>query len=283
VILDFQLGNLFFVRVTRDLENGHLKTHDIFVAHFGYLHDGPVSTLHWTHSKYRSSFFTVVFHGMAASFLNQIFNSDSSSRRYNGTHCTRQGLDTPPPSPATSQHTYSTSPSRSNSPSRVQRTTILTSMGSPEHFTSSSAAPVDKLLSESEVPRYKASCIKTSGKSKQESELPTTSKTTDCGRTTFHQPFTRHFCPNLVLQNTGSVARDHLASERTFLAYVRTSLGLASAGVALVQLFTMSGLASGSSGVPLPAANQRLQKFATPLGLSALGMALIVLLIGERS
>jgi hypothetical protein len=36
---------------------------------------------------------------------------------------------------------------------------------------------------------------------------------------------------NLTLVNRGSVARDHLASERTFLAYVRTSLGLSSAGV----------------------------------------------------
>lgn len=37
--------------------------------------------------------------------------------------------------------------------------------------------------------------------------------------------------PSLLLENSGSVARDHLASERTFLAYVRTSLALASAGV----------------------------------------------------
>jgi hypothetical protein len=36
---------------------------------------------------------------------------------------------------------------------------------------------------------------------------------------------------NLVLQNKGNVARDHLASERTYLAYVRTSLACASAGV----------------------------------------------------
>lgn len=36
---------------------------------------------------------------------------------------------------------------------------------------------------------------------------------------------------SLVLRNTGSVARDHLSSERTFLAYVRTSLSFASAGV----------------------------------------------------
>jgi hypothetical protein len=36
---------------------------------------------------------------------------------------------------------------------------------------------------------------------------------------------------SLVLENSGSVARDHLASERTFLAYVRTSLTIASAAV----------------------------------------------------
>ena len=39
------------------------------------------------------------------------------------------------------------------------------------------------------------------------------------------------FKPVLVLENSGSVARDHLASERTFLAYVRTSLAIASTGV----------------------------------------------------
>ena len=37
--------------------------------------------------------------------------------------------------------------------------------------------------------------------------------------------------PSLTLENSGSVARDHLASERTFLAYVRTSLGCSTMGV----------------------------------------------------
>lgn len=36
---------------------------------------------------------------------------------------------------------------------------------------------------------------------------------------------------SLTLKNSGSVARDHLASERTFLAYMRTSLAIASSGV----------------------------------------------------
>lgn len=39
------------------------------------------------------------------------------------------------------------------------------------------------------------------------------------------------FQPSLYLENAGSVARDHLASERTFLAYIRTSLLFATTGV----------------------------------------------------
>ncbi|KAF8148193.1 hypothetical protein B0H34DRAFT_778410 [Crassisporium funariophilum] len=86
--------------------------------------------------------------------------------------------------------------------------------------------------------------------------------------------------PALVLENSGSVARDHLASERTFLAYVRTSLALASMGVALVQLFTIAELTSKSTGVPLPDTSKRLQKFARPLGIVAVMFAFIVLMIG---
>jgi Domain of unknown function (DUF202) len=42
---------------------------------------------------------------------------------------------------------------------------------------------------------------------------------------------TSHLPVSLSLKNQGSVARDHLASERTFLAYMRTSLAIASTGV----------------------------------------------------
>lgn len=41
----------------------------------------------------------------------------------------------------------------------------------------------------------------------------------------------------LRLENSGCVARDHLASERTFLAYTRTSLAIASSGVGEFPLF----------------------------------------------
>lgn len=36
-----------------------------------------------------------------------------------------------------------------------------------------------------------------------------------------------------LFENTGSVARDHLASERTFLAWMRTGLGFIALGVAI--------------------------------------------------
>lgn len=48
------------------------------------------------------------------------------------------------------------------------------------------------------------------------------------------------FNQDLYLENVGSVARDHLANERTFLAWLRTSLSLASIGVAITQLFRLS-------------------------------------------
>lgn len=46
------------------------------------------------------------------------------------------------------------------------------------------------------------------------------------------------YSPRMVLENSGSVARDHLASERTFLAYVRTSMALASMGVGTYHSIT---------------------------------------------
>lgn len=111
--------------------------------------------------------------------------------------------------------------------------------------------------------------------------------------------------PTVVLENSGSVARDHLASERTFLAYVRTSLAIASSGVgecpsrtpidrlslsclylsfdwvltcvavaALVQLFTIS--VTSSSGTRL---NSHLQRFARPLGALVVCMGIVLLLV----
>jgi len=85
--------------------------------------------------------------------------------------------------------------------------------------------------------------------------------------------------PSLTLENSGSVARDHLASERTFLAYVRTSLAIASTGVALVQLFTISASTTESLG-STAITNQRIQVFARPLGATIVILGLFVLLLG---
>ncbi|KZV68787.1 hypothetical protein PENSPDRAFT_581899 [Peniophora sp. CONT] len=81
----------------------------------------------------------------------------------------------------------------------------------------------------------------------------------------------RRVDPSLILENTGSVARDHLASERTFLAYVRTSLAFASAGVALVQLFNLANQLSD---------NKRLSRYAQPLGATMVIFGMFVLSVG---
>ncbi|CAG8646963.1 10073_t:CDS:2, partial [Ambispora leptoticha] len=44
----------------------------------------------------------------------------------------------------------------------------------------------------------------------------------------------------LYLENKGSIARDHLANERTFLAWLRTSLSFSGIGIALSQLFRLN-------------------------------------------
>jgi uncharacterized membrane protein YidH (DUF202 family) len=104
---------------------------------------------------------------------------------------------------------------------------------------------------------------------------------------------------SLTLQNSGSVARDHLASERTFLAYMRTSLALASAGVGmsasgfsyiprllivthsqfnllgLVQLFTVATAAGRIHS------GHRLHIYIQPLGAAAIVLGLVVLMIGS--
>lgn len=99
--------------------------------------------------------------------------------------------------------------------------------------------------------------------------------------------------PSLILENSGSVARDHLASERTFLAYVRTSLTIASAGIgapryviprfiytdgpraifhiiALFQLFALSNTTSNAS----------IHRYSRPMGATVVALGIVVLVLG---
>ncbi|KAF8915152.1 hypothetical protein CPB85DRAFT_1181040, partial [Mucidula mucida] len=84
----------------------------------------------------------------------------------------------------------------------------------------------------------------------------------------------------LTLENNGSVARDHLASERTFLAYIRTSLVLASTGVALVQLFSISSHTTSDNVTSFSPTSSLLHNYSRPLGATTVLLALLFLAIG---
>lgn len=86
---------------------------------------------------------------------------------------------------------------------------------------------------------------------------------------------------SLSLENSGSVARDHLASERTFLAYVRTSLAVASSGVALIQLFTAASRGPGSNvQEQLLAVGRGAERYIRPLGCITVLIGISILVIG---
>lgn len=68
-----------------------------------------------------------------------------------------------------------------------------------------------------------------------------------------------------------------LSTERTFLAWLRTSLGFASIGIAVTQLFRLN-----VSGGSKPPTNQytHLRQIGKPLGATFLAISILVLFIG---
>ena len=72
--------------------------------------------------------------------------------------------------------------------------------------------------------------------------------------------------------------------ERTFLAWLRTSLAFASIGIAVTQLFRLNTTISEREGyTPTnPDNTYRLRQVGKPLGATFLGIAILVLLVGSR-
>lgn len=57
--------------------------------------------------------------------------------------------------------------------------------------------------------------------------------------------------PREAQENTGSTARDHLANERTFLAWIRTSLAIIGLGVLVGKLIETDGLTAEVIGIAM--------------------------------
>ncbi|KAL2075630.1 hypothetical protein VTL71DRAFT_573 [Oculimacula yallundae] len=67
------------------------------------------------------------------------------------------------------------------------------------------------------------------------------------------------------IANTGSVARDHLANERTFLSWTRTGLGFIALGIALAKLDALEALSlTKNPSLPLSSQNSSVDDLRIP-------------------
>ncbi|KIO31518.1 hypothetical protein M407DRAFT_131128 [Tulasnella calospora MUT 4182] len=154
-------------------------------------------------------------------------------------------------------------------------------MSHPPQRLAASGSPDD---SDGQLARSQSQSQGRNGKSSEPSSGPrsgsgvessaTTAVASPRSRSSFQtlKDFVDNINPAPSLENSGSVARDHLANERTWLAYVRTSLAIASAGVALVQLFTITATSNASA--------KELRRLIRPLGATVVVLGLAVLIVG---
>ena len=84
--------------------------------------------------------------------------------------------------------------------------------------------------------------------------------------------------------NPRSSHTNQMPPERTFLAWLRTSLAFASIGIAITQLFRLNTTINERDGlVPAnPDGTYRLRQVGKPLGATFLAIAIVVLLVGGR-
>lgn len=74
-----------------------------------------------------------------------------------------------------------------------------------------------------------------------------------------------------------------LSTERTFLAWLRTSLSFASIGVAITQLFRLNTSLSDDDGNSLNRGSQHtLRHLGKPLGAIFLGISILMLFLGYQ-
>lgn len=103
----------------------------------------------------------------------------------------------------------------------------------------------------------------------------------ESGNTSWWQSQAEKF-QSIELENKGSVARDHLAIERTFLAWLRTSLSFASIGIAVTQLFRLNTSLESEHGDNSRSNTQTLRHMGKPLGTTFLGISILILFLGYK-
>lgn len=93
---------------------------------------------------------------------------------------------------------------------------------------------------------------------------------------------------SIILENKASVARDHMANERTFLAWLRTSLSFISIGIGITQLFRLEDKSTdvniNNTTIELNDDSKQkgksIIKYGKPLGSAFVSIGILTLLIG---